>query len=113
MTEKPMLGARLGPDHLVAQAERQLAAIGEQLDILIETLSQGQTDAARDVAPAVASLRKALEAIFHERARLEKIERSDGQSAALDLDAARAEIDRRMDRLVASLDTGGVSDSAR
>jgi hypothetical protein len=51
----------------------------------------------------VVSLRKALEAVFSERARLESLDRSEGRAGAeLDLDAARAEVERRLDRLRAA-----------
>ncbi|WP_370206525.1 hypothetical protein [Pararhodobacter marinus] len=59
------------PHHLVAQAERQLAAYGAELDALIETIGSGDVTASRELATLVASLRKALEAVFSERAKLE------------------------------------------
>ena len=91
------------PAHLVAQAERQLAAYGAELDAVIQTIQSGDVTASRELATVVASLRKALEAVFSERAKLEKITRESGQrDGELDLAAARAEVRRRMDRLRAA-----------
>ncbi|WP_286174195.1 hypothetical protein [Rhodobacter sp. NTK016B] len=96
------------PEHLVAQAERQLAAYGAELDAVIETIRSGDITASRELASVVASLRKALEAVFSERAKLEKIsEQSGRRHGELDLDAARAEVRRRMDRLRAANDPRG------
>jgi len=99
-----------GPRHLVAQAERQLAFFGAMLDRAAEDIHAGTFDTPREAVAMIMSLRKALEAVFHERARLDKIDQEDGQGrGALDLDAARAEIRRRMARLRAAVDPRGVS----
>jgi len=88
---------------LVAQAERQLWAAGKALDDIIADIKDGKLGAAKELSSAVASLRKGLEAVFSERAKLEKFEQDHGHATGeLDLDAARAEIGRRMDRLRAS-----------
>ncbi|MEZ5750699.1 MAG: hypothetical protein R3D60_01605 [Paracoccaceae bacterium] len=100
------------PDHLVAQAERHLAASGAALDAIIEDITAGNFGQAKDLAGVIASLRKAMEAVFHERARLGKIDpdrggdtRGDG---ALDLETARTEIRRRMARLRATYGAGSL-----
>ncbi len=101
------------PRHLVAQAERQLAAYGEELDTVIEDIKQGKFGPSRELAAVTAALRKALEAVFSERARLDKLSQGDGpRDGELDLDAARTEIGRRMDRLRAALDPGEVPERA-
>ncbi|WP_146195167.1 hypothetical protein [Pararhodobacter marinus] len=101
------------PHHLVAQAERQLAAYGAELDALIETIGSGDVTASRELATLVASLRKALEAVFSERAKLEKIAESTGpRRGELDLDAAGAEVRRRMARLRAAQDPRGFPEGA-
>ncbi|MCB1390651.1 MAG: hypothetical protein KDK12_16155 [Rhodobacteraceae bacterium] len=99
-----------GPPHpLVAQAERQLAAYGVELDAAIESIRAGDVTGSRELATVVVSLRKALEAVFSERARLEKIGELDGgRSGELDLDAAGAEVRRRMARLRAAVGARGV-----
>jgi hypothetical protein len=102
-THDPRQGEE-GPRHLVAQAERQLAFFGAMLDQAAEDLAAGSFDTPREAVAAVLSLRKALEAVFNERAKLEKLGEQHGGGGALDLDAARAEIGRRMARLRASVD---------
>ncbi|WP_323022278.1 hypothetical protein [Pararhodobacter sp.] len=97
------------PRHLVAQAERQLAAYGAELDAAIESIRAGDVTASREWAATVSSLRKALEAVFSERAKLEKLEEGGGQRAGeLDLAAAGAEVRCRMDRLRAAAGEGGL-----
>ena len=96
------------PRHLVAQAERQLAAYGAELDAAIETIRAGDVAASRELATIVASLRKALEAVFSERAKLDKITDDSGiRDGELDLAAAGAEVRRRMARLRAAVGAGG------
>lgn len=96
------------PRHLVTQAERQLAAYGAELDAVIEDIRAGKFGPSRELATVVSALRKALEAVFSERAKLEKIVEQSGRGRAgeMDLAAARAEVRRRMDRLRASFGAG-------
>ena len=101
------------PRHLVAQAERQLAACGAELDAVIESIKAGDLGPARDLASAMAALRKALEAVFSERAKLEKItEQSGTRDGELDLAAAGAEVRRRMACLRTAQSARGVSGGA-
>ena len=98
---------------LVAQAERQLWAAGTALDDMIADIRAGKLGAAKDLSAAVAGLRKGLEAVFSERAKLEKFESEHGDIAGeLDLESARAEVRSRLDRLRASNAAGGFSDRA-
>jgi len=98
---------------LVAQAERQLWAAGMALDDIIADIREGKLGAAKDLSAAVTGLRKGLEAVFSERAKLEKFEHDHGHvTGELDLDAARAEVERRMARLRASNATRGVPDGS-
>lgn len=114
MTKEDPRTGEAAPRRLVAVAERQLAACAEALDAAIEDIRAGNFGPARDFAPVTAALRKALEAVFSERAKLEKIaqqQRADGATGAagtLDLAAARAEVRRRMARLRATLGAGAV-----
>jgi len=99
--------------HLVAQAERQLWASGKALDAVISDIKNGKFGSSKDLSAAVASLRKGLEAVFSERAKLEKYSETHGAGAGeLDLDTARAEVRRRMDRLRATYGTRGIPDGA-
>jgi hypothetical protein len=98
------------PRHLVAQAERQLAAYGEELDAVLEDIRAGKFGTPRDMAVLASSLRKALEAVFSERARLERLVHETGRQGGgeLDLAAAGDEVRRRMARLRAAQREGGV-----
>ena len=95
---------------LVVEAEAQLLRAGRRLGELVDRLDAGDLTAAGEVPAAVATLDKALGAVFSERARRE---RNGGSSAAtagqLDLGAARAEVERRLARLRATLDADGLS----
>lgn len=99
--------------HLVAQAERQFWASGEALDAAISDIKAGKFGASKDLSALVAGLRKGLEAVFSERAKLEKFDPEIGQGTGeLDLDAARAEVRRRMDRLRVTYGARELSDGA-
>jgi hypothetical protein len=88
---------------LVAQAERQLWAAGTALDEMIADIRTGKLGVAKDLSATIAGLRKGLEAVFSERAKLEKFESEHGDVAGqLDLESARAEVRSRLDRLRAS-----------
>lgn len=96
--------------HLLVQAERQFWASGDALDATIADIKDGKFGAAKDLSSIIASLRKGLEAVFSERAKLEKFDANSGhRSGELDLGAARTEVRRRMDRLRASFDPRGIS----
>ncbi len=113
MTKRDPHSGEEKPRHLVAQAERQLAAFGEMLDATIEDIKAGNLPPPKDWAAQVTAMRKALEAVFSERARLDKLSQGDGpRDGELDLDAARTEIRRRMDRLRAVADPRGVPGGA-
>ncbi|WP_323036080.1 hypothetical protein [Pararhodobacter sp.] len=86
--------------HLLVQAERQFWASGDALDAVIADIKDGKFGATKDLSAVIASLRKGLEAVFSERAKLEKYESDVGpRDGELDLGAARTEVRRRMDRL--------------
>ena len=86
---------------LVAEAEAQLWRIGRRLGEITERLDAGDLGAAGEVPAAVAALDKALGAVFSERARRERHGGGTGGEGGggLDLEAARDEIRRRLDRL--------------
>jgi len=86
--------------HLLVQAERQFWASGDALDAVIADIKDGKFGAAKDLSAVIASVRKGLEAVFSERAKLEKYDpEGGGRDGDLDLDGARTEVRRRMDRL--------------
>lgn len=91
---------------LAAEAEAYVLRAGQRLGVLIERLDAGDLAAAGEVPAAVASLDKALGAVFSERARREKAGGGAASEGQLDLEAARAEIGRRLARLRAVADPG-------
>jgi hypothetical protein len=110
----PRQGASEQPLALVREADNMLGRAGRDLETIIETLRGGTLGPARDLAPTLLLLEKAMGAIFSERSKLERLgaEKGGADGALLDLDAARAEIERRMARLRASRGAGGVSGGA-
>jgi hypothetical protein len=109
--DAPNLAAQVQPLALVREADNMLGRAGRDLEQIIETLRSGAFGPARDLAPTLMLLEKAMGAIFSERNKLERLgaEKGGGDGGELDLDAARAEIERRMARLRSSLGAGGVS----
>lgn len=105
MTNKNPHAGAADQENLVCVAERHFGATARTLGAIIDDIEAGRFGPAKDLGGTVTALRKALEAVFSERARLERLGAADGPRAGeLDLDAARAEIARRMDRLRASAD---------
>ena len=104
-------GVQDQPLALVREADNMLGRAGRDLEQIIETLRGGAFGPARDLAPTLMLLEKAMGAIFSERSKLERLgaEKGGGDGGELDLAAARAEIERRMARLRSSLGAGGVS----
>jgi hypothetical protein len=102
------------PLALVREADNMLGRAGRDLETIIETLRSGTFGPARDLAPTLMLLEKAMGAIFSERSKLERLgaEKGGGDGAGLDLAAARTEIERRMARLRASRGAGGISGGA-
>ncbi len=90
-----------------------LTEVAVEFKDLTYEAKQGNMEAVKAVPKASADFRKAGEAALDERRKLDRllgklIVAEDG--AELDLDDARTEIRRRMDRLRASLGAGGVSE---
>ena len=116
MTQKTHGGGPPQLADLVAEAEAQVLRAGRRLGALIERLEAEDLSAAGEVAGAISALDKALGAVFHERAKREK-NGGDGardgardgvRDGGLDLAAARDEVWRRLARLRAAADAGGV-----
>ncbi|MCC5971396.1 MAG: hypothetical protein JJU15_15740 [Pararhodobacter sp.] len=107
--DNPRQGEAESPD-IVSVAQWHLGETSRVLRTVITEIEAGKFGAAKELGGTVASLRKALEAVFSERAKLQRIDTAGASGAgAFDLGAARAEIRRRMDRLRASADPGGIS----
>lgn len=108
MTEDRTRGQSPPLADLVAEAEAQVLRAGRRLGALIERLEAEDLSAGPEVAGAIAALDKALGAVFHERARRERMGGEGACEGQLDLAAARAEVERRLARLRASLGAGVV-----
>ena len=107
--DNPRQGEARAPD-ILSVAEWHLGETSRVLRRTITDIEAGKFGTAKELGGMVASLRKALGAVFSERAKLQRIETAGATGAGeLDLGAARAEIKRRMDRLRASAGAGGVS----
>ncbi len=109
----PVPGIR-GPEtsleNMVSYSEQLLNISIARLTVLMEGYDAPRPGLAKELAEEFRGLRKALEIAYHERANLQKLKRDEGSgSATLDLDAARAEIEGRLDRLRAAKDSDGVS----
>lgn len=106
-----------GAPDVVSVADWLFGQSAEALMNAVIDIQSGDYDDARDMGALITALRKALEAVLHERARIDRIARASGGAGAgdgaaggvLDLGAARAEIRRRMDRLRAAAGEAGVS----
>lgn len=82
----------------IAQTERILDHVADELLSAIERLRAGELDA-KATAGTAREMRAFLLAVLDERAKVAKLRKSDaaeGAGAALDLDAARIEIGRRL-----------------
>jgi hypothetical protein len=90
----------------LTQAATRFAALTDEAE-------NGNAEAVEAMPKASAAFRKAGEAVLDERRKLDRLlgRLEVGEAGVeLDLDAARAEIRRRMDRLRASHGAGGVSE---
>ena len=99
------------PENMVSYSEQLLNISIARLTFLLEGYGEPRPGLGKDLAEEFRGLRKALEIAYHERANLQKLKGVEvaGTASELDLDAARAEIGRRLDRLRAARDRDGVS----
>ncbi|MBN2906128.1 MAG: hypothetical protein JXJ18_05425 [Rhodobacteraceae bacterium] len=87
---------------VLEEAEEHYRRTIRALHTIIEEVEAGQTARARELKGALSDLGKAAQTAFDERVRVEKRLRTETgivHEYALDLDAARVEIGRRLDRL--------------
>jgi len=116
MAEGTPEGEGGGAGGLVAEADALFARAVRELAAAIARLEAEGPDAAREIGEAVRALGKAMTLAFEEHARADRLRRqADGEGHAgpgLDFEAARDEIGRRLARLRASLDPGGVPGGA-
>jgi hypothetical protein len=93
-----------------AMFHRAIGALGD----LVRRLEAGEFEATSDADTAVRKIDKSLELVMKERQRLEERKRKDigagSAGIAIDFDAARDEIGRRLARLRAASSSGSVSE---
>ncbi|RHZ98054.1 hypothetical protein D1114_02240 [Cereibacter sphaeroides] len=90
------------PVDLLAETEKLYREAAEDLVRARRKLSEGRAEEVRAAVQAVKDLKAALQLVMDERARVEKLRRTAGgivHDYALDFDAARREIGRRLARL--------------
>lgn len=93
-------------------AERNLARVLIELDAIVAELEARGEGAEGRAKVTAADVRKAIQTVFEERHRIEKLDAKSGDGGAgggLDLDAARAEVGRRLARLRQRNRSGDVS----
>ncbi|WP_141246528.1 hypothetical protein [Actibacterium ureilyticum] len=99
MTMISPLGGELAAQEVLAEAEEHYRRTIRALTEIIADVETGRSARARDLKGALSDLNKAAQTAFDERARVEKRIRADAgiiNDYALDLDAARDEIRRRL-----------------
>ncbi len=98
------------PHNMVFYSEQLLNISIARLTSLLEGYGEVSPTYGKDLTEEFRSLRKALEIAYHERANLQKLKAGeDTGRTILDLDAARDEINRRLDRLRIAGSGDGVS----
>lgn len=88
--------------HLVSETMEQYRDAAEAFALAIRDIRQGRYDGAKEAALLMKELRLAFHSAMDERTRVEKLDRQAAgivHDYALDFDAARAEIGRRLARL--------------
>jgi Arc/MetJ-type ribon-helix-helix transcriptional regulator len=89
-----------------------LAETAEAVRVLMDEVKAGRFGRLDELVREQAALRRALGAAIHERQQAERLRREEGQADGenvLDLDAARAEVGRRLARLRATLEGDGAA----
>ncbi|WP_102224341.1 hypothetical protein [Acidimangrovimonas sediminis] len=87
------------PRPLVSEASLLYTTAAEVLAHMLRELQRGELDEAKKVPGYARELRQALQAVLTERTTLERLRKDEAGGAgpgALDFDAARAEIGRRL-----------------
>ncbi len=98
------------PENMVSYSEQLLNLSIKRLTRSLESYDDITPACGKELTEEFRSLRKALEIAYHERAQLQKLKGVDAASGTvLDLCAARDEIARRISRLRAARDSGGIS----
>ena len=111
MTINAPLGDDGNPEDILLIAENHFGRMLRRAEELIKMLNEEGTEVSKEAALRIRDLGKAMQSTLEERSRLEKLRKHTAgivHDYALDFDAARDEIGRRMDRLRSAESAGGV-----
>lgn len=113
MTINAPLGDDGSSEDILLIAEKHFDRMLRRAEEIISTLDEENTEASKAAAGCVRDLSKAMQTAFGERATLEKLRKHNAgivHDYALDFDAARDEVGRRMARLRDAQDSADVSE---
>lgn len=94
---------------MIDQAHGLLAEIVAEINTAMNRIRLGEIDDLKDATRSLRDLRQALQMVFEERTRIAKLDKEEAgivYDYALDLEAARTEICRRLARLRVAGDGG-------
>jgi hypothetical protein len=105
MTEMKAIEQDGSPQRILSVTEEHLQRSVEDLNGVIKAIKAGDISRSKEVTAIISLLGKALQSALDERTRVEKLRKSEAgvvNDYALDFDAARDEIGRRLARLRAT-----------
>ncbi len=106
-------GGEDSAQEILSLAERHFHRMLERIEEIISEVRCSDTQASKEAQIVVRDLGKAMQTVFDERAKVEKLRKHTAgvvHDIALDFDAARDEIGRRMARLRAAQGSGDISE---
>ncbi|HBQ35898.1 MAG TPA: hypothetical protein DD729_03515 [Rhodobacteraceae bacterium] len=113
MTIITPVGAIGDPEEILLIAEKHFDRMLRRAEEIITSLEAEETGISKEAAGRIRDLSKAVQTALDERAKLEKLRKQKAgivHEYALDFDAARDEIGRRMARLRAAGNAEGISE---
>lgn len=107
------LGEDSNPEAILLIAEKHFGRMLRRAEEIIAMLEVDDSGVSKEAAVRIRDLGKAMQTTLDERAKLEKLRKNTAgivHEYALDFDAARDEVGRRMARLRDAASAGGVSE---
>jgi len=102
-----------GSEEILLIAEKHFGRMLRRAEEIITLLEEEGSAVSKEATVRIRDLGKAMQTTLDERAKLEKLRKHTAgivHEYALDFDAARDEIGRRMARLRSARDSGGISE---
>ena len=112
MTMITPVGGNGEAEEILCIAEKHLGRMLYRVEELIAAFEAEETTLSKEAVARIRELSKAAQTAFDERAKIEKLRKNTAgivHDYALDFDAARFEIGRRIARLRDARGTGGIS----